>query len=120
MSALDWVDRFDGDEPYARRRPKLPATWDDLAADLADLPNHLAGVDAVLVTGSIRLATGFAVGAALRKVTGVDVAWKQGPQIWNSDHLYDEILTPRTHVTALGQGDDTATSSTSPRPPQAT
>lgn len=108
LYALDWVDRFDGDEPYARRRPRLPATWDDLAADLADLPNHLAGVDAVLVTGSIRLATGFAVGAALRKVTGVDVAWKQGPQIWNSDHPYAEVLTPRTDITTLGQGGDTA------------
>lgn len=108
LYALDWVDRFDGDGPYARRRPKPPATWDDLASDLADLPNHLAGADAVLITGSIRLATCFAVGAVLRKVTGVDVAWKQGPQIWNSDRPYDEVLTPRTHVTALGQGDDTA------------
>jgi SMODS-associated and fused to various effectors sensor domain len=108
LYALDWVDRFDGDDPFTRRRPKLPDTWDLLAADLADLPNHLAGVDAVLVTGSLRLATGFAVGAALRKVTGVDVAWKQGPQIWNSDHRYDEALEPGTFVTPLGRGDDTA------------
>jgi SMODS-associated and fused to various effectors sensor domain len=108
LYGLDWVDRFDGDDPYTRRRPKPPATWDELAADLADLPNHLAGVDAVLITDSLRLATGFAVGSALRKVTGVDVAWKQGPQLWNSDHPYHEVLTPRTDVRLLGQGDDTA------------
>lgn len=108
LYAVDWVNRFDGDDPYTRRRPKPPATWDVLAADLADLPNHVADVDAVLVTGSLRLATGFAVGSVLRKVTGVDVAWKQGPQIWNSDHPYGEVLTPKTDVTPLGQGDDTA------------
>jgi hypothetical protein len=108
LYALDWVDRFDGDDPYARRRPKPPATWDDLATDLEDLPTHVTGVDAVLITGSFRLATAFAVGAALRKVTGVDVAWKQGPQIWSSDHSYDKVLTPKTVTTSLGQGDDIA------------
>jgi hypothetical protein len=108
LYALDWVDRFDGGDPYTRRRPKPPATWDGLADDLAALPNHLVGVDAVLITGSFRLATGFALGSALRKVTGIDVAWKQGAQLWSSDHPYPEALTPGTEVALLGQGKDTA------------
>jgi hypothetical protein len=108
LYVLDWVDLFDGDDPYTRRRPKLPITWDDLAADLEDLPTHLAGIDAVMITGSFRLATGFAVGSALRKVTGIDVGWKQGHQIWSSDHSYDEVIAPKTVTTSLGQGDDAA------------
>jgi hypothetical protein len=108
LYALDWVDRFDGDDPYARRRPKPPATWDELAADLEDLPGHITGADAVMITGSFRLATAFAVGSTLRKVTGVDVAWKQGPQIWSSGHPYDQILKPMTATSPLGQGDETA------------
>jgi hypothetical protein len=106
--ALDWVDRFEGDDPFTRRRPKHPHTWDDLAASIADLPNHVGGLDGLLITGSFRLATAFAIGAALRKVTGVDVAWKQGAEIWNSDHSYADGLTPATAITPLRQGVDTA------------
>jgi len=28
--ALDWVDRFDGNDAYSKRRPKPPATWSGL------------------------------------------------------------------------------------------
>jgi CBASS immunity sensor of nucleotide second messenger signals len=106
--ALDWVERFEGDDPFTRRRPKPPHTWDDLAASIAELPNHVGGMDGLLITGSFRLATAFAIGASLRKVTGVDVASKQGAEIWNSDHPYAHALTPATMITSLKQGADTA------------
>jgi hypothetical protein len=108
VHALDWVDRFDGDDAYMRRRPAEPSTWEQLADDIAGLPGYLTGLDAVLVTGSLRLATGFAVGAALRKVTGIEVAWKQGSQLWRSDHPYDEPLAPKVSSLDLSQGDEIA------------
>jgi hypothetical protein len=106
--AIDWVQRFDGDDPYTRRHPKPPATWDQLAHDISTIPDHLAGLDAALITGSLRLATGFAVGAELRRVTNIDVAWKQGPQLWRSDQPYDRPIRPTVTTTSLGQGDDLA------------
>jgi hypothetical protein len=108
VHAIDWVDRFEGDDPYTRRRPRPPATWADLSDEIASIPDHLAGLDAVLVTGSLRLAPGFAVGAALRRVTNVDVAWKQGPQLWTSDANYDEPARPTVMTHHFGQGDDVA------------
>lgn len=108
IHAIDWVDRFEGDDPYMRRRPKAPATWVELGDEIAAIPDHVAGIDAVLVTGSLRLAPGFAVGAALRRVTNIDVAWKQGPQLWSSDSHYDEPLRPAVTNHHLGQGDDVA------------
>ena len=30
--AIDWVDRFDGPDAYAKRRPKPPATWQQTAS----------------------------------------------------------------------------------------
>lgn len=108
VHAIDWVDRFDGNDPYTRRRPRPPATWDDLADEIAAIPEHLTGIDAVLITGSLRLSTGFAVGAALRRVTNIDVAWKQGPQLWAADADYDTPLRPAVTTQQLGQGDDIA------------
>ena len=39
--ALDWVDRFDGPDAYAKRRPKPPATWQQLQADIEAIPGQL-------------------------------------------------------------------------------
>lgn len=108
VHAIDWVDRFEGDDPYTRRRPRPPASWTDLGEEIASVPQHLAGIDAVLVTGSLRLAPGFAVGAALRRVTNIDVAWKQGPELWTSDAHYDEPIQPSVTTQHLGQGEDVA------------
>lgn len=106
--SIDWVERFDGDDPYTRRHPKPPATWVQLGDDINAIPDHLAGLDAALITGSLRLATGFAVGAALRKVTNFDVAWRQGPQLWRSDQPYESATRPTVTTTPLGQGKDIA------------
>lgn len=108
VHSIDWVDRFEGDDPYTRRRPKPPASWADLGDEITSIPEHLAGIDAVFVTGSLRLAPGFAVGASLRRVTNIDVAWKQGPQLWTSDTHYDEPARPAVTTHHLGQGDDVA------------
>lgn len=108
VHAIDWVQRFDGDDPYTRRHPKPPATWVQLADDINAIPDHLAGLEAALITGSLRLATGFAVGAALRKVSNIDVAWRQGHQLWRSDQPYKAATRPTVTTTPIGQGEDLA------------
>lgn len=62
--AIDWVDRFDGPDAYAKRRPRPPATWQQLQADIEDIPARLGAASHVAITGSLRLAPAFIVGAA--------------------------------------------------------
>lgn len=106
--ALDWVDRFDGDDPYSRRSPRLPATWQQLQADLENIPARLPGVPRVAVTGSIRQAAGFTIGAALRMVTGVEVAVVQRDQLWTSTADYTTPLRPHQESFAIGAGEGLA------------
>jgi hypothetical protein len=108
VCALDWVDRFEGNDPFSKRRPAPPATWDALAADLDAVGRSLTGMDAALVTGSLRQATGFALGARLRKVAGFDVGVRQGPQIWRSDEPFESPTAPAEREISLGLGSDLA------------
>jgi len=108
VATIDWVDRFEGMDAYSRRRPAPPATWQELAHDIDTLPGQVVGNDSVLITGSMRLATGFKVGTALRRVTGVHVAVRQGSQIWHSEETYDQPRKPAAAVIDIGQGPDVA------------
>lgn len=105
---LDWSDKFEGSDPYARRRPRSPATWPELDAEIHSLSDKVFGATALLITGSLRLPTGFAVGAALRNVAGFHVAIRQGHQLWRSDENYADALAPHVEETHVGQGDDLA------------
>lgn len=106
--SLDWVDRFDGDDAYSKRRPKPPATWQQLQDDINAIPIRLTGTRSVLVTGSLRQATAFAVGASLRLVTGFDLATVQRDQLWASDSDYDKATPLVTREYAVGTGNDLA------------
>lgn len=107
--ALDWVDRFDGDSAFTKRRPALPNTWSQLQADIEAAPGRLpAGTNAVSVTGSIRLAPAFLVGATFRMVTGTDLAAVQRGQLWSTTDSYDTALVPETSEHRLDQGDELA------------
>jgi hypothetical protein len=75
--AIDWGDRFDGPDAYARRRPKPPATWQQLQADIEDIPAQPGAASHVAITGSLRLAPAFTVGAALRMITSTDITVMQ-------------------------------------------
>lgn len=102
--ALDWVDRFDGPDAYRKRRPKSPATWAELQTEIENIPGHLGGAANVVITGSLRQATAFAVGAALRMVTNTDLAVVQRGQLWSSDSPYDTPGAPTitSHDLELG------------------
>jgi hypothetical protein len=106
--AIDWVDRFEGDDPSLKRHPKAPATWAELQRDIDAIPSHLGAGCRVTVTGSIRLAPAFAVGAALRMVTGFDVATVQRGVLWRSDEPSGPPISPTVVEHAVGQGDDLA------------
>lgn len=106
--AVDWVDRFDGGDAYAKRRPKAPATWEELQGDIEQIPAYLGTASRVAVTGSMRLATAFEVGAALRMVTGTDVATVQRDALWSSDAPFAAPATPVVTHHVVGQGDELA------------
>lgn len=106
--AVDWVDRFDGETPFDKRRPRPPSTWQELHRDIDALASACRGEARIAVTGSLRLAPAFAVGAALRMVTNTDVAVVQRGQMWSSDAAYDTAIRPSIHETPIKQGDDVA------------
>ncbi|MEU3571255.1 SAVED domain-containing protein [Kitasatospora sp. NPDC036755] len=106
--ALDWVDRFEGDDPFLKRHPALPATWQELQHDIEAAPSHLPpGTQAVALTGTVRLAPAFLAGAAFRMVTGTDVAVRQRGQVWCSTQAAT-AQTPDCAEHVFGQGNDLA------------
>ncbi|MFC4329165.1 SAVED domain-containing protein [Streptomyces andamanensis] len=111
--AIDWIDRFDGDSDYTKRRPLPPHTWAQLQADIEAAPGRLpAGTTAVSVTGSIRLAPAFLVGTTFRMVTGTDLAALQrgraGSQLWSTNDPFIAAQTPGVTEYEIGQGDEIA------------
>ena len=106
--ALDWVDRFDGDDPYTKRHPRHPATWQELQDEIEAIPSHLGSTKRVLVTGSLRLAPAFALGASLRQVSGYEIATMQRGEIWSSEERYSTVTDPSVSEHSIGQGDDLA------------
>lgn len=111
--AIDWVDRFENESEHTKRRPSSPNTWDKLQADIEAAPGHLpAGTTAVSVTGSIRLAPAFLVGATFRMVTGTDLAvlqrGKAGSQLWSTNDPFEDALVPEVAEHEIGQGDEIA------------
>lgn len=106
---LDWVDRFAGLDAFSKRRPEAPATWAQLQADIEAIPAAIHGHPRVAITGSLRQATAFAVGASLRMVTGVDVGVIQRGSMWQSLADYGSAaeladIPPQP----IGQGDEIA------------
>lgn len=107
--AVDWAERFEGTSAYLKRRPLAPATWAQLQEDIEAAPYRMPpGTTAVAVTGSLRLAPAFLVGAAFRMVTGADLAVVQRGQMWSSAEPYEAPLPPAVDEHALDLGPDLA------------
>lgn len=86
--ALDWVDLFDGDDPFTRRRPRDPAAWEmRMRPELRTAVDRLRalGCQRVLVRGALRLPTWFIVGNTCAAVIGMTVACQQGGRLWSAD-----------------------------------
>lgn len=108
ICAIDWVERFDGADTFAKRRPLAPATWADLQHEIESIPSHVGGVKQIAVSGSMRSAVAFQVGAALRMVTGVDVAVVQRGELWASDARFSTLKAPDVGEVELDQGPELA------------
>jgi hypothetical protein len=107
--AVDWAARFEGASPYVKRRPLAPATWSQLQMDIDAAPLRMPpGTASIAVTGSLRLAPAFAVGAAFRMVTGVDLAVAQRGQVWSSAAQYNAAPAPDVKEYGLGLGSELA------------
>ncbi|MFG1626211.1 SAVED domain-containing protein [Kribbella sp. NPDC049227] len=105
--ALDWVDRMDGNDAFTKVAPKPPATWDQLASEIEQIPGHLGAHRRLLLTGTMRQATGFKAGTVLRRVLGYEVGIRQGEQLWSSD-VTTTAMEPIHHQRDLRLGGDPA------------
>lgn len=106
--ALDWVDRYEGEEPRARRRlldadSSLPAMREDLGLARARL--SAAGYSQVRVTGAFRLDVAFAIGAELADTAGFQLSIRQRSELWSSDGDATPFELVVDHVD-IGAGDD--------------
>lgn len=105
--SIDWVDRMSGEQEWKRVSPKEPATWEDLADEVRTIPGLLQARRRVLVTGHMRQATGFMVGAELRRVLRYEVGIRQGDQLWTGGEQ-TQPCGLESVSTDLDQGNDAA------------
>jgi hypothetical protein len=96
--SIDWVDRMGGATEWTRIEPAPPATWNDLASDIRAIAGRLGTNKRVLVTGHMRQATGFLVGAELRRVRGFEVGVRQGDQLWTGEEPITNNVISHTEV----------------------
>lgn len=85
---LDWVDRFEGEEPRTRRQLRNPVEWNAvLRPQLREATQQIraAGYRRVLVRGSMRLPSWFTTGVYLGETAQFEVATLQGGELWSSD-----------------------------------
>ncbi|WP_437327124.1 SAVED domain-containing protein [Sorangium sp. So ce381] len=108
---LDWVDRFEGDHPRARRQLRDPRDWNGrLLPELeaAERRIRALGFDRVLVRGDMRLPAWFAAGVTFGDTRKFRVACVQRGERWSSDVASDEFPLRVGAPVELGAGGDLA------------
>ncbi|MBF4582339.1 SAVED domain-containing protein [Curtobacterium sp. VKM Ac-2865] len=107
-AAVDWNGRMDGNGvPHATVAPKAPHTWAELAAELDALRADVAPAQRILISGTMRQATGFYVGSVFRRVLGYEVAIAQGTKLWTSEARSTPYV-PDVKLLEIGAGDELA------------
>lgn len=109
-ASVDWVELFEGDEPAARRQLRDPTLWNaTLRPQLHEAVEEIRrqGYRDVIVTGTMRLPTAFAVGVELSDVAGFSVAYRQRGQDWSSGGDLSPVELVRNEL-EVGQGDELA------------
>lgn len=109
-AAVDWVDMFEGEEASVRRRLRDERGWNEvmrpqLREAVAEIKRQ--GYRDVLVTGTMRLSTGFMVGFELPDVAGFEIAVRQRGEEWSSASQRTDVDVARQEV-ELNQGDEIA------------
>jgi hypothetical protein len=107
-AAIDSVNLMDGDgDPHATISPSPPYTWSALAQDLDQLRETVAPAKRILLSGSMRQATGFYVGSVFRRVLNFEVAIGQGASLWASD-AQPRLYAPDVELRKIGGGEELA------------
>jgi hypothetical protein len=109
-ASVDWVERFEGDEPAARRQLRDPDGWNrELRPELRDAVGTLRQLDVrdVLVAGKMRLAAGFLAGFELSDVAGFAVAVQQRDEEWASSGDRTNVAVV-TETIEISRGDELA------------
>lgn len=109
-ASVDWVDRFEGDEPAARRQLRDPEAWNnELRPELRDAVARIRQLDVrdVWLAGKMRLAAGFLAGFELSDVAGFAVAVQQRDEEWASSGDRVDIAVV-TETIEIGRGDELA------------
>lgn len=112
INALDWVDRFIGDDPRTRRGLRYPEEWNTVLLPELKAACKRARSESrrVVVRGAMRLPTWFAIGTELTEVAGAAPSAMQGGEIWSADDTMGgsgpEVLVLDEQV--IGPGDDLA------------
>ena len=108
---LDWTHLFRGDSPATRRGLIDTDDWNGaLSSDLEGLADELraAQINRILLRGSLRLPCWFAVGAALRGVSGFEIAVDDRGRLWSAEQ--GSIASRQVEVLAdqeIGDGERT-------------
>lgn len=109
-ASVDWVDRFEGDEPAARRQLRDPEGWNsELRPELRDAVARIRQLEVrdVWLAGKMRLAAGFLAGFELSDVAGFSVAVQQRDEEWATSGSRADIAVV-TETIAIGCGDELA------------
>jgi SMODS-associated and fused to various effectors sensor domain len=108
--ALDWVDRFVGDEASTRRQLHDPDDWNAvLKPQLRDAVVEIRrqGYDDVVIRGLMRLPVAFAVGHHFSDVAGFSLTTKQRGAEWSTAGEVPTTGVDRTDID-LSLGSDVA------------
>ena len=109
-AAVDWVDRFIGEEPRERRQLHEPAEWNAvLKPELTEAAATIRadGHRTVLLAGDFRLSTGVFAGTELADVAQFRVVVGTRDGEWSSSGESEPFELESTG-TDIGQGDDLA------------
>ena len=106
---LDWIERYDGDDPRQRRLLRPEHTYADLLAELRTTEAELRpyGVWHLRVDGAARLSVHFATGTVFSGVRGWQTSFNERGTVWSSsDDMLEQtaarLLSPVEAIAASG------------------
>ena len=110
ISAVYWVDLFEGSDAFSRRQLVNPETWntrlkEELRAAVDEIKRQR--YREVLVAGTMRLSTGLAVGLELSEVGGFQIAILGREGEWSSAGARSPMELLREEI-PLGAGNEIA------------
>jgi len=110
VEELDWVNLYEGDSAFTRRRLRDPSLWNTrLRGELDDVEKALRrrGATRVRVEGHMRLMSWFMVGATLPRTRQYTLSCLQGDAVWSSGVSHEPCVLREERV-PVGAGSELA------------